>query len=91
MGGKTGVTDIRAALLRTARARGPGKSFCPSDVARDLADDWRPLMPVIRSVATDLQQEGRLTATQKGQAVDVATARGPIRLSLPSGPRESRS
>ncbi|RBI86823.1 DUF3253 domain-containing protein [Rhodosalinus halophilus] len=66
------------ALMRLARARGPGKSFCPSEAARALAQDWRPLMPEVRRVAAKLP----LHATQKGRPVDPAAARGPIRLSL---------
>lgn len=63
--------------------RGPEKTFCPSEVARQLApDDWRPLMPEIRRVARGL----RLRATQRGKAVDPVTAKGPIRLSLKPDP-----
>ncbi|MEO1798472.1 MAG: DUF3253 domain-containing protein [Pseudomonadota bacterium] len=69
--------EIRAALLSLAAARAP-KTFCPSEVARALADDWRPLMPRVRELAKD---EG-LTATQRGAPVDAVTTRGPIRLSL---------
>ncbi|MEO0665504.1 MAG: DUF3253 domain-containing protein, partial [Pseudomonadota bacterium] len=39
--------EIRAALLSLAAARAP-KTFCPSEVARALADDWRPLMTRVR-------------------------------------------
>ncbi|MEM9754712.1 MAG: DUF3253 domain-containing protein [Pseudomonadota bacterium] len=68
---------IAAALLALAEARGADRSFCPSEVARALAEDWRPLMPRIRQVAARLP----LRATQKGAPVDPRTARGPIRLS----------
>lgn len=74
---------IAAALLARAAARGPGKTFCPSEVARALAADWRPWMPAVRQVAGELVDAGRLRATQKGRAVDPRTARGPIRLGLP--------
>lgn len=77
---------IRAAIVALARARGAGKSFCPSEAARHLSVDWRPLMPAIRAVAIDLQSEGLLVATQKGQPVHPEHARGPIRLALASGP-----
>ena len=69
--------EIAATLLHLARTRGP-KTFCPSEAARALAADWRPLMPRIRAVAARLP----LTATQAGTPVDPLTARGPIRLSL---------
>ncbi|WP_305968906.1 MULTISPECIES: DUF3253 domain-containing protein [unclassified Mameliella] len=70
--------EIASALMDLARARGPGKSLCPSDVARTLAHDWRPLMPRVRRVAATLP----LTATQKGRPVDPMVASGPIRLAL---------
>ncbi len=72
-------------LLTLALARGAGKSFCPSDAARALAPDWRPLMPDIRRVAARMQAEGLLQATQRGQPVRADSARGPIRLCLPTG------
>ena len=75
------MTDDRIAevLMELAYRRGRGATFCPSEAARALADDWRPLMPEVRRVAADLP----LRATQRGAAVDPATARGPIRLGLP--------
>jgi hypothetical protein len=74
------VTDDRIAevLMDLAHRRGRGASFCPSEAARSLAEDWRPLMPEVRRVAAGLP----LRATQKGAAVDPRTARGPIRLGL---------
>lgn len=68
--------DIRAVLLALAAER-TGRTFCPSEAARRLSDDWRPLMPDIRRIAATLP----LKATQKGQPVDLITAKGPIRLS----------
>jgi hypothetical protein len=69
---------IAAVLMDLARQRGRA-SFCPSEAARALAADWRPLMADVRRVAAGLP----LSATQRGRPVDAATARGPIRLSLP--------
>ena len=75
------VTDAQIAdtLIDLAHRRGAGKTFCPSEAARALAADWRPLMPDIRRVAAGLP----LAATQGGAPVDPLTARGPIRLGLP--------
>lgn len=70
--------DIAACLMAMARARGAEKSLCPSEVARCLSSDWRPLMPRVRAVAATLP----LLATQKGRPVDPHTAPGPIRLRL---------
>ena len=71
--------EIADVLLDLAHQRGVGKTFCPSEAARQLSDDWRPLMPEVRRVAGTLD----LTATQKGAPVDPVTAKGPIRLGLP--------
>ncbi|MCU0907846.1 MAG: DUF3253 domain-containing protein [Rhodobacteraceae bacterium] len=67
---------IAAVLMDLAERRGAGASFCPSEAARALADDWRPLMADARRVAAGLP----LLATQGGVPVDPMTARGPIRL-----------
>lgn len=64
--------------MALATARGPGKTFCPSEAARRLAADWRPLMTDVRRVAADLP----LVATQKGRPVDARLAKGPVRLGL---------
>ena len=70
------IADV---LLDLAHQRGVGKTFCPSEAARRLSDDWRPLMPEVRRVAAQLD----LAATQRGAPVDPVTAKGPIRLGLP--------
>lgn len=75
--------QLREALLAKARTRRPGTTFCPSEIARDLAADWRPLMEPLRRAARELAREGRLQVTQKGTALDPAAPwHGPIRLSL---------
>jgi len=79
----SGRAEIRAALLALAAER--ERSFCPSEAARRVAADWRPLMAAVRAEAGDLAREGRLVATQKGRPVDPRTARGPIRLSRAGG------
>lgn len=70
------IADV---LLDLAHQRGVGKTFCPSEAARRLSDDWRPLMPKVRRVAARLD----LQATQKGALVDPIMANGPIQLGLP--------
>ncbi|MEM9795050.1 MAG: DUF3253 domain-containing protein [Pseudomonadota bacterium] len=71
-------TAIASALLDLIKARAP-KTICPSEAARALAEDWRPLMPRIRAVAADLPG---VEATQRGYPVDPVAARGPTRLRL---------
>lgn len=75
---------IQDRILQLVADRGPGRSVCPSEVARRIRpDDWRPLMPDVRRVAGQLADEGKIRVTQRGSAVDPETARGPIRLTLP--------
>ncbi|PRY95581.1 uncharacterized protein DUF3253 [Hasllibacter halocynthiae] len=74
--------EVRSALLALAAER-RGRTFCPSEGARRLAEDWRPLMPLVRTQAARLAREGRLVATQGGAKVDADAARGPIRLGAP--------
>lgn len=78
------LTDavLAAEIVATCRARAP-KTICPSEIARALAEDWRPLMPAIRRVAAKLPG---IVATQRGSPVDPTTARGPIRLALREPP-----
>ncbi|MEM9435573.1 MAG: DUF3253 domain-containing protein [Pseudomonadota bacterium] len=63
--------------LRALAGEKVGKTFCPSEAAKRVAEDWRPLMPRVRALAAAVG----LTATQKGVPVDPIKARGPIRLS----------
>jgi Protein of unknown function (DUF3253) len=63
-----------------ARVHARADSICPSEVARGLAEDWRPLMPAVREQAGALADAGELRVTQRERDVDPRTARGPIRL-----------
>lgn len=73
---------IRACLLDLAARRGAEKTFCPSEAARALAGDWRPLMPLVRAAAFELVSEGRLSVLQSGQVVSPTAAKGAIRLGM---------
>jgi hypothetical protein len=74
------VIDDRIAEvpMDLAHRRGRGATFCPSEVARALSEDWRALMPEVRRVAVGLP----LRATQQGRDVDLRAVRGPVRLGL---------
>jgi hypothetical protein len=76
---------IKPLLLQFAQARGRDKTFCPSEVAREIAPEtWRDWMPAVREEAARLVATSELRCTQRGRAVDdPQTAHGPIRLSLP--------
>jgi hypothetical protein len=73
--------EIRNALLALALQRGPERSLCPSEIARSLSSDWRPLMAEIRRVGAGLVHEGKLRCTQRGVTAHPLTTKGAIRFS----------
>ncbi len=75
--------DIERTITGLLDRRAEGRTICPSEAARALAEDWRPLMQPVRDVAFAMVDEGRLEVTQKGEVVDPRTARGAIRLRFP--------
>ncbi|PSN16013.1 DUF3253 domain-containing protein [filamentous cyanobacterium CCP5] len=82
---------IRDRILQKVQERGPHKTICPSEVARDLGgDSWRDLMPQVRSVGIELAEAGAIAMTQKGQVVNPRQAKGPIRYRLSRDSQEKR-
>ena len=79
------VEETILALLERRAGRAGSNSICPSEAARALADDWRPLMPEVRAAAYAMADRGELEVTQRGEVVDGRTARGAIRLRRPTG------
>jgi hypothetical protein len=77
--------QIEETIVALLHRRDEGKTICPSDAARALAGDadFRPLMDPVRERAAAMAQDGRLEVTQRGEVVDLESARGPIRLRLP--------
>lgn len=76
--------DLERRILEMLASRAATSTICPSDVARQVApDDWRPLMDPVRDAAQRLVDRGEVEITQKGEVVDLATVRGPIRIRLP--------
>jgi hypothetical protein len=77
---------ISAEILRQTTARGPGKSICPSEVARALQPDeaaWRRLMGPVRTAAVQLAREGHVEVLRKGKPVNPEEEiRGVIRLRM---------
>ena len=71
---------IQAEILAQTAARGPYKSICPSEVARTLDPDWRPLMSPVRREAALLARAGQIEILRKGKPVDPEGVRGVIRL-----------
>jgi hypothetical protein len=78
------VADLERAILDLLDERAP-KTICPSDVARRVgaADGWRDLMDPVRAAAQRLVAAGEVETTQRGQVVDLATVKGPIRIRRP--------
>ena len=64
--------------------RRTGMSICPSEAARAVdPEGWRALLPAARAAAGRLAAAGDVEVTQRGEVVDVATARGPVRIRRP--------
>ncbi|WP_299952964.1 DUF3253 domain-containing protein [uncultured Modestobacter sp.] len=82
------MADVDGVLERTIGSlldqRRPGTSICPSEAARAVdPEGWRELMPAARAAAGRLAAAGEVEVTQRGQVVDVMTARGPVRVRRP--------
>ncbi len=76
--------EIEATILASLARRDPGKTICPSEVARELFGPagFRAQMDAVRAVAHALADRGTIAITQRGVVVDGRAARGPIRLRL---------
>ncbi|PWN04184.1 DUF3253 domain-containing protein [Nocardioides silvaticus] len=83
------VRALEERILELLAQRDTGRTICPSEAARSVRgeDDegWRDLMEPAREAARRLVAAGRLDVTQGGEVVDLAAARGPIRLRLRPG------
>lgn len=77
------------AILSLLGEREAGKSICPSEAARRLAegaDDpeaWRAKMHGVRKAGRALADAGRIEVLKKGKPVDPHTVKGVIRYRLP--------
>lgn len=73
--------DLERAILELLDKRAASATICPSEAARAVAgDDWRDQMDAARAAAQRLVAAGAVEITQRGEVVDLATARGPIRI-----------
>lgn len=77
----TGIDRQLESAIRSLLAARTG-TICPSDAARAVgdADSWRSLMEPARQAAGRLVAAGEVEITQGGEVVDLATAKGPIRI-----------
>jgi hypothetical protein len=73
---------LEQAILDLLAGRAPTATICPSDAARAVGDEgsWRELMDPARAAAARLVESGQVEITQGGRVVDLATAKGPIRI-----------
>ena len=73
--------QLEQKIIELLEQRALSSTICPSDAARAVGDDdWRDLMDASRSAAGRLVARGEVEITQGGEPVDLATARGPIRI-----------
>lgn len=83
--------ELRVDIVDLLGRRSADVTICPSEVARGLGGEaWRDLMQPTRDAAGTLADNGVIEVVQRGEPVDVRTARGPVRLrrgpSWPDGP-----
>jgi len=77
---------IEKTILGLVEARGPQKSVCPSEVAREVwPKTWRDHMRDVRTSAIGLARKGEISILRKGRPVDPENFKGVYRLSLPRG------
>jgi len=85
---------LEEAIVTLLAERRSGATICPSEAARRVGGDadeaWRPLMEAARAAAARLVREGRVEVTQAGEVVDLATARGPVRVRQVGAPSPDR-
>jgi hypothetical protein len=73
---------LEETILELLAARKPSATICPSDAARAVGSEsgWRDLMEPARQAAARLVSSGDVEVTQAGRVVDLAVARGPVRI-----------
>ncbi|WP_090047755.1 DUF3253 domain-containing protein [Lentzea fradiae] len=78
---------LERAILALAAERGPDKTICPSEAAREVGGDgWRDLMGPARSAARELARRGRVVVTSRGEVLSPEEEwRGPVRIGVVTG------
>lgn len=77
---------IQTAILRLVEHRGPGKSICPSEAAREAyPEDWQDRMKAVRAAAVGLARKGEVVILRKGKPADPNDFKGVYRLAGPAG------
>lgn len=74
---------IDAAIRALLRSRQPGRSICPSDIARIVGGTtWRPLLPAVRQRAVKMAERGELQILRRGRVVRQHLTEGVLRYRL---------
>jgi hypothetical protein len=74
---------IDAAMRALLRSRDPGRSICPSDVARIVGGStWRTLLPMVRDHAVAMSERGEIEIVRRGQVVTENPTKGVLRYRL---------
>ncbi len=77
------IDDAATRILAFAKARGSGRTCCPSEIARALTPpgaDWRDQMDMVHTAARHLQRDGGIVVSWKGQPRMVGD--GPYRIGV---------
>lgn len=75
------MTPHEDAVLRLLSQRAPKTTICPSEAAREIAGDdgnWRMYMDDVHRAVDRLLEEGRITLSWKGEAME--QRHGPYRI-----------
>jgi hypothetical protein len=76
---------IDAAINALLRSRQPGRSICPSDVARIVGGAiWRSLLSVVRDRAVLMAEASELEILRRGRRVKRNQTEGVLRYRLPA-------
>ena len=68
-------------ILALLDQRGQGKTLCPSEVLENDGKSDKSKMELVRNAARLLAHSGKIVIQQKGNTVDPANFKGPVRLS----------
>ena len=83
------INQLEQIILELLEKRGAGKSICPSEAARHIAElaghpeGWRAWLNRTRATGILMAKRGTVVMLQGGERINPDTARGAIRLRLP--------
>ena len=77
-------SPFEIAIYELLEALPPGKSICPTDVAKHVdPENWRHRLGQVRAEAVGLARLERLVITRHNKPVDPSNFKGVYRLRLP--------